>query len=109
MGVRTPHIWGGSRDQLSERYASALVALDIDTGKRVWSYQTVHHDLWDMDLPAQPTLLDVQTPDGVVPAILQPTKTGNLFVLNRRTGVPIVPAPERPVPQGAAPGDRLSP
>jgi len=108
MGVRTPDIWGGDRDPLSERYASALVALDVDTGKRVWSYQTVHHDLWDMDLPAQPTLVDLPTANGVVPAIIQPTKTGNLFVLDRRTGVPIVPAPERPVPQGAAPGDRVS-
>ena len=109
MGVHTPDIWGGDRSALMERYASALVALDINTGKRVWSYQTVHHDLWDMDLPSQPTLVDIQTATGMVPAILQPAKTGNLFVLDRRTGVPIVPAPERPVPGGAAPGDRTSP
>jgi quinoprotein glucose dehydrogenase len=109
MGVQTPDIWGGNRTALAERYSSALVALDINTGKRVWSYQTVHHDLWDMDLPSQPTLVDLRTAAGVVPAILQPAKTGNLFVLDRRTGVPIVPAPERAVPQGAAPGDRLSP
>jgi quinoprotein glucose dehydrogenase len=108
-GVQTPDIWGGNRTPLAERYSSALVALDIHTGKRVWSYQTVHHDLWDMDLPSQPTLADLPTANGVVPAILQPAKTGNLFVLDRRTGVPIVPAPERPVPQGAAPGDRTSP
>jgi quinoprotein glucose dehydrogenase len=62
-----------------------------------------------MDLPSQPTLIDLQTQTGVVPAIMQPAKTGNLFVLDRRTGVPIVPAPERAVPQGAAPGDRVSP
>ncbi len=109
MGVQTPDIWAGNRTPLAERYSSALVALDISTGKRVWSYQTVHHDLWDMDLPSQPTLADLPTANGVVPAILQPAKTGNLFVLDRRTGVPIVPAPERPVPQGAAPGDRTSP
>jgi quinoprotein glucose dehydrogenase len=109
MGVQTPDIWGGNRPALSERYASALVALDINTGKRVWSYQTVHHDLWDMDLPSQPTLADIPTADGSVPAILQPAKTGNLFVLDRRTGKPIVPAPERPVPQGAAPGDHTAP
>ena len=109
MGVQTPDIWGGNRTPLAERYASSLVALDINTGKRVWSYQTVHHDLWDMDLPAQPTLVDLDTPNGVVPAVLQPTKTGNLFVLDRRDGKLIVPAPERPVPQGAAPGDHLSP
>ena len=107
MGVKTPDIWGGHRDALSERYASALVALDINTGKRAWSYQTVHHDLWDMDLPSQPTLVDLPTANGVVPAVLAPAKTGNLFVLDRRTGALIVPAPERPVPQGAAPGDHV--
>jgi len=109
MGVHTPDIWGGNRDAQAERYSSALVALDINTGKRVWSYQTVHHDLWDMDLSSQPTLADMPTADGLVPAVLQPTKTGNLFVLDRRTGKLIVPAPERPVPQGAAPGDHVSP
>ena len=109
MGVQTPDIWGGHRSPLAERYASALVALDINTGRRVWAYQTVHHDLWDMDLPSQPTLVDLRTANGIVPAIMQPAKTGNLFVLDRRTGVPIVPAPERAVPQGAAPGDHLSP
>jgi quinoprotein glucose dehydrogenase len=85
------------------------VALNINTGKRAWSYQTVHHDLWDMDLPSQPTPVDLQTAKGIVPAIIQPAKTGNLFVLDRRTGEPIVSAPERPVPQGAAPGDHVSP
>lgn len=109
MGVHTPDPWGGNRDAQAERYSSALVALDISTGKRVWSYQTVHHDLWDMDLSSQPTLADMPTADGVVPAVLQPTKTGNLFVLDRRTGKLIVPAPERPVPQGGAPGDHVSP
>jgi quinoprotein glucose dehydrogenase len=109
MGVQTPDMWGGNRGALAERYSSALVALDINTGKRVWSYQTVHHDLWDMDLPSQPTLVDLRTPAGVVPAVLQPAKTGNLFVLDRRTGQLIVPAPERPVPQGAAAGDHVAP
>jgi quinoprotein glucose dehydrogenase len=109
MGNPSNDIWGGARTPVMERYSSALVALDINTGKRVWSYQTVHHDLWDMDLPAQPTLMDVQTANGVVPAVLQPAKTGNLFVLDRRNGQLIVPAPERAVPQGAAPGDRTSP
>jgi quinoprotein glucose dehydrogenase len=108
MGVQTPDIWGGNRSDLAERYSSALVALDINTGKRAWSYQTVHHDLWDMDLPSQPTLVDLPTADGIVPAVIQPAKSGNLFVLDRRTGQPIVPAPERPVPQGAAPGDRVA-
>jgi quinoprotein glucose dehydrogenase len=109
MGVQTPDIWGGNRTPTAERYASAIVALDIATGKRVWSYQTVHHDLWDMDVPAQPSLVDLQTASGVVPALLAPAKTGNIFVLDRRDGKLIVPAPERPVPQGAAPGDHVAP
>ncbi|MCQ8241774.1 glucose/quinate/shikimate family membrane-bound PQQ-dependent dehydrogenase [Rhizosaccharibacter radicis] len=109
MGVQTPDIWGGNRSPASERYSSAIVALDIRTGHRVWSYQTVHHDLWDMDLPSQPTLVDLRRPEGVVPAILVPTKTGNLFVLDRRDGKLLVDAPETAVPQGAAPGDHVPP
>ncbi len=108
-GNNGPDIWGGNRDALVERYSSSIVALDINTGKRAWSYQTVHHDLWDMDVPSQPSLVDVTTAKGVVPAIIQPTKVGNLFVLDRRNGELIVPAPERAVPQGAAPGDRTAP
>jgi quinoprotein glucose dehydrogenase len=109
MGNQSPDIWGGNRTPAVERYSSAIVALDVATGKRVWSYQTVHHDLWDMDLPSQPSLIDLRTPRGIVPAIYVPAKSGNIFVLDRRTGKLIVGAPERPVPQGAAPGDRLSP
>ncbi|HEX4172742.1 MAG TPA: glucose/quinate/shikimate family membrane-bound PQQ-dependent dehydrogenase [Acetobacteraceae bacterium] len=109
MGVQTPDIWGGNRDAAAERYSSAIVALDINTGKRAWSYQTVHHDLWDMDLSSQPTLVSLPTRDGIVPGLIQPTKTGNLFVLDRRNGRLIVPAPERPVPQRAAPGDHVAP
>ncbi|MGP4132286.1 PQQ-binding-like beta-propeller repeat protein [Pantoea tagorei] len=109
VGMSTPDIWGGNRTPLGERYTSSLVALQIATGKREWSYQTVHHDLWDMDLPSQPSLVDLKTDKGVVPAIYAPAKTGNIFVLDRRNGQLIVPAPETPVPQGAAPGDRTSP
>ncbi|WP_175943750.1 glucose/quinate/shikimate family membrane-bound PQQ-dependent dehydrogenase [Caballeronia sp. BCC1704] len=110
MGVSTPDIWGGNRTPEQERYASGLLALHASTGKLAWFYQTVHHDLWDMDLPAQPTIADIKDSNGnIVPAIYAPAKTGNIFVLDRRTGKPIVPAPEQPVPQGAAQGDRLSP
>lgn len=110
MGVTTPDIWGGNRTPEQERFASSIVALNATTGKLAWSYQTVHHDLWDMDLPSQPTLADIEDKSGNrIPVIYVPGKTGNIFVFDRRTGKLVVPAPERPVPQGAAPGDHLSP
>ncbi|MFT9459678.1 MAG: glucose/quinate/shikimate family membrane-bound PQQ-dependent dehydrogenase [Acetobacter orientalis] len=109
-GVATPDIWGGHRSADQERYASGILALNADTGEKVWFYQTVHHDLWDMDIPAQPSLVDIRQQDGsIVPALYAPAKTGNIFVLDRRNGHLIVPAPETPVPQGAAPGDHVSP
>ncbi len=110
MGVTTPDIWGGNRTPEQERFASGLLALNASTGKLAWFYQSVHHDLWDMDHPSQPTLADITDKDGkMVPVVYAPTKTGNLFVLDRRTGALVVPAPEMPVPQGAAPGDHVSP
>jgi quinoprotein glucose dehydrogenase len=109
LGSSAADIWGGSRTSALERYDSALIALDIATGKLRWSFQNVHHDLWDMDLPSQPSLVDVKTPNGVTPEIYVPAKTGDIFVLDRRDGHLIVPAPEQEVPQGAAPGDHLSP
>ena len=110
IGVATPDIWGGNRTPEMERFASGLLALNATTGKLAWFYQTVHHDLWDMDVPAQPTLADIDDKNGnKVPVIYVPAKTGNIFVLDRRTGKEVVPAPETPVPQGPAKGDRLSP
>lgn len=109
-GVQTPDQWGGNRTADAERYASAVLALHADTGKLAWSYQTVHHDLWDMDLPAQMSLIDITQKDGtVVPAIYAPAKTGNVFVLDRRDGKLIVPAPELPVPQDVVKGDHVTP
>ncbi|ADG19529.1 membrane-bound PQQ-dependent dehydrogenase, glucose/quinate/shikimate family [Paraburkholderia atlantica] len=110
MGVKTPDIWGGDRTPDMERYATGLLALHASTGKLAWFYPTVHHDLWDMDQPSQPTLADITDKDGkTVGVVYAPTKTGSLFVLDRRTGALVVPAPEMPVPQGAAPGDHVSP
>ncbi|TNV19332.1 glucose/quinate/shikimate family membrane-bound PQQ-dependent dehydrogenase [Buttiauxella sp. B2] len=110
MGVTTPDIWGGNRTPEQERYASSIVALNATTGKLAWSYQTVHHDLWDMDMPSQPTLADISDKNGnMIPVIYAPAKTGNIFVLDRRDGKLVVPAPEKPVPQGAAKGDYVTP
>jgi quinoprotein glucose dehydrogenase len=109
LGSSSPDIWGGNRAPDYERYDSALVALEIMTGKLRWFFQNVHHDLWDMDLPSQPSLVDLRVGGATTPAIYLPAKTGDIFVLDRRDGHLLVPAPERPVPQHPAPGDRLSP
>lgn len=99
-GVGTPDIWGGNRTELHERYANSMLAINATTGKLVWNFQTTHHDLWDMDVPSQPTLTDIKDKSGnLVPAIYVLTKTGNVFVLDRRTGAAIVPITEKPVPQ----------
>ena len=109
-GNATPDYYGGKRRDFDERNSSSIVALDVKTGQVRWRFQTVHHDLWDYDVPAQPALYDL--PDGkgaTIPALVQVTKRGQIFVLDRRSGEPIRKVEERPVPQGAAPGDRLSP
>ncbi len=101
LGNATPDIYGGSRRPFDDEYSSSVVALDIATGKEVWKFQTVHHDLWDYDVPAQPVLADV--PDGqggIIPGLIQTTKRAQIFVLDRRTGKPIKNVEERAVPQG---------
>lgn len=109
MGNQTPDQWGGQRTEDSERFSASVVALEIATGRVRWHYQFVHHDLWDMDVGGQPTLIDLRTADGVRPALIASTKQGSLYVLDRSTGEPLVPIEERPVPQGAAAGDWTSP
>ncbi len=108
MGNSSPDFWGGKRRSFDEKFGSAVVALDLATGRPRWSFQTVHHDLWDYDVSSQPSLIDWRTPSGVKPALVQPTKRGDIYVLDRRTGEPLVPVTEREVPQGAAPGDWVS-
>lgn len=108
-GNTTPDAWGGQRSEADDKYNSAVVAIEADSGKVRWSYQTVRHDLWDFDLPAQPTLADV--PDGkggIQPALLQVTKAGQIFMLNRETGEPLSEVEERKVPQGNAKGERYA-
>ncbi|RZL65005.1 MAG: membrane-bound PQQ-dependent dehydrogenase, glucose/quinate/shikimate family [Variovorax sp.] len=109
MGNEPPDQWGGNRNPEGARFSSAVVALDLASGQVRWVYQTVHHDLWDYDVPAQPSLVDLTVNGATVPALVQPTKQGEVFVLDRRTGKPLLAATEQPAPQGAAPGDRTAP
>lgn len=109
-GNATPDFWGGERSPESDRYSSSVVALDVATGRERWHFQTVHHDLWDYDVPAQPVLYDI--PDGkggTIPALVQVTKRGQIFMLDRRDGTPIAKVEERAAPQAGAPDDRTSP
>lgn len=91
-------------------YSSSVVALDARTGQVKWRFQTVHTDVWDYDVPAQPSLFDLNRNGQIIPALAQTTKQGHIFILNRETGEPLFPVEERPVPQaGALPGEKLSP
>lgn len=109
MGNRTPDQLGMYRNENEETYATSVTALDLQTGQARWVQQFVHHDLWDMDTPAQPSLIDLDMPDGPVPALVVPTKQGDVYVLNRQTGQPILPVTEEPAPTGAIEGDFTSP
>ncbi|MFD0386884.1 PQQ-binding-like beta-propeller repeat protein [Tistrella bauzanensis] len=116
LGNATPDYYGGGRRPFDEAYSGALVALDATTGRERWHFQTVHHGLWDFDLPIGPSLVDLPDGDGdgdgdggTIPALVQTTKQGEIFVIDRRSGEPIAPAEERPVPQGDIPGERYSP
>lgn len=109
LGNQVPDQLGMGRSENVEKYSSSIVALDINTGKDRWVRQTVHHDLWDMDVPAQPVLLDITKDGQAVPALVGPTKQGDIYVLDRRTGEPLLPITEEPAPGGAIPEDFTSP
>jgi quinoprotein glucose dehydrogenase len=104
----THDYFGGDRpgDNL---FSESIVAVELETGRRRWHYQLVHHGLWDMDIPAAPILADITIDGRTVKALAQPTKQAFLYVLNRETGVPIWPIVERPVPIGDTPGEWYSP
>ncbi len=104
-GNSNPDYYGAQRTRESEKYSSSIVALEAATGEVRWSFQTVHHDLWDFDAGAQPVLVDVPVAGQTVPAVIQATKTGQVFVLDRRDGHPLTEVTERPVPQGGGKGD----
>jgi len=104
----SPDFYGGTRPG-DNHYANSIVALRGSTGEVVWHFQTVHHDVWDYDNAAQPTLIELTREDRPFPAVIQATKTGMLYIFNRETGEPFFPIEERPVPQGGVPGEVLSP
>jgi quinoprotein glucose dehydrogenase len=109
MGNSAGDYYTSLRSDEEKKYSSALVALDVNTGKPRWVFQTVHNDVWDYDLGSQPTLIEFPTTTGKVPAILLPTKDGDLFVLDRATGKPLHQVDEVAVPQGGAEPDQRSP
>lgn len=109
MANAAPDQWGADRSEATDTYTSSVVALDLATGQLRWVFQTVHHDLWDYDVPSQPTLIDLTMNGERVPALVQPTKQGEIFVLDRRSGEPLLPVSEEAVPQGAEGEDYTSP
>jgi quinoprotein glucose dehydrogenase len=106
-GSAAPDYYGGLRLG-DNRYANSIVALRATTGRLVWAFQTVHHDLWDYDNASPPVLVTVTRNGTRVPAVIQATKTGMLFVLERETGRPIFPVEERPVPASTIPEEQAS-
>jgi glucose dehydrogenase len=103
-----PDYYGGNRPG-NNLFANSIVALDADTGKYKWHFQTTHHDLWDYDIPQPPVLLDVNVNGRVVPILTLAHKTGWMYILNRETGQPVFGIEERPVPPSDVPGEKSSP
>lgn len=100
--------YGGGREG-KNLFSNCIIALDATTGERKWHYQTVHHDIWDYDLPCAPNLVTLKVNGNDVDAVVQPTKMGYLFVLDRETGTPLYPIEERPVPPSDIPGEKAWP
>jgi quinoprotein glucose dehydrogenase len=106
-GSASPDYYGGERPG-DDRWANAIVALRADTGAFVWGFQLVHHDLWDYDTASPPLLATVERHGTVLPVVIQGNKTGNLFVLNRASGLPVFGVEERAVPRSTAVGEESS-
>ena len=104
----TGDYYGGNRPG-NGLFGESIVALDLQTGKRKWHYQTVHHGIWDMDIPCAPILTDITVNGKVIKALAQPTKQDWLYILDRTNGQPVYPIEERPVPKGDVPGEWYSP
>jgi quinoprotein glucose dehydrogenase len=108
-GSASPDFYGGLRPG-DNRDADSVVALDAKTGRKIWAFQTVHHNLWDYDVAAQPLLFTFRpNTSQATPAVAIATKAGQVFVLDRRSGIPLYPVEERPVPQSDIPGEKTSP
>ena len=105
-GNASPDAFAAVRRGL-DYFSSSVVALDSETGRLVWHFQTVHHDVWDYDVASQPTLFRIPGVGGGVPGLAQGTKMGHVFLLDRRSGQPLYPVEERPVPATDVPGERL--
>ena len=97
MGSSSVDLWGADRIPEDHKYATSILALDATTGKEKWVYQTVHNDLWDFDIPMQPSLVDFPTKEGNKPAVVVGTKAGQIYVLDRLTGKPLTEVKEVPV------------
>jgi glucose dehydrogenase len=108
FGSPSPNYYGGDR-RGANLFGNSLVAVDAETGRYKWHFQTVHHDLWDSDLPPAPTLIDIVRNGKKIPALAEIGKTGWMFILDRVTGKPVFGVEERPVPAGDVPGEWYSP
>jgi len=108
VSTPSPDFYGGDRLG-ADLYSDSVVALDAQTGKLLWHFQTVHHDLWDYDLAAPPVLVTLNREGRQVEAVVQATKSGFVFVLDRDTGKPVFPVEERPAPPSDLPGERAWP
>jgi glucose dehydrogenase len=108
FGGPASDFYGGDRKG-NDLFGNSVVALDAQTGKLIWYFQVVHHDIWDMDLPPAPVLLDVAVKGKMTPVLAQTGKVGYVYILNRITGEPVFGVEEKPVPQSQVPGEATSP
>jgi glucose dehydrogenase len=108
FGGPAANYWGGDRPG-ANLFANSVVAVNAETGKYIWHFQTIHHDLWDSDLPPAPSLIDITVNGKKIPALAQIGKAGWMFILDRTNGKPVFGVEERPVPKGDVPGEWYSP
>jgi quinoprotein glucose dehydrogenase len=107
-GTARYDFYGGNREG-KNLHANSINAIDAQTGKLLWSFQVIHHDLWDFDIPQAPTLMTIHKDGKDIPVLIQATKFGYIFVLDRRTGKPVWPIKETPVPKSDVPGEKAWP